>query len=80
MLVARNLGDTELLVAYARVKMELGNCIEVGVGPRKRIARMTGNGNNGGSLLFGNGDTKQVQVYQQHSILQGYVKLLCTAV
>ncbi|KAA3467667.1 dynamin-related protein 5A-like [Gossypium australe] len=49
-------------VVYARVKKELGNCIEVG--PRKRIARMTGNRNaeqlakvhNGGSLLFGNGD------------------------
>ncbi|KAB2098579.1 hypothetical protein ES319_A01G247900v1 [Gossypium barbadense] len=48
---------------YARVKKELGNCIEVG--PRKRIARMTGNRNaeqlakvhNGGSLLFGNGDS-----------------------
>ncbi|MBA0792068.1 hypothetical protein Gohar_016595 [Gossypium harknessii] len=50
-------------VVYARVKKELGNCIEVG--PRKRIARMTGNRNaeqlakvhNGGSLLFGNGDS-----------------------
>ncbi|KAK8706209.1 hypothetical protein V6N13_049784 [Hibiscus sabdariffa] len=49
-------------VVYSRVKTELGNCIDVG--PRKRIARMTGNRNNeqlakvhnGGSLLFGNGD------------------------
>ncbi|MBA0705483.1 hypothetical protein Golax_017674 [Gossypium laxum] len=50
-------------VVYARVKKELGNCIDVG--PRKRIARMTGNRNaeqlakvhNGGSLLFANGDS-----------------------
>ncbi|GMJ10180.1 Dynamin related protein 5A [Hibiscus trionum] len=49
-------------VVYARVKGEPGNCIDVG--PRKRIARMTGNRYNehlakvhtGGSLLFGNGD------------------------
>ena len=49
-------------VVYAGVK-ELGNCIEVG--PRKRIARMTGNRNtehlikihNGSSILFGNGDS-----------------------
>ncbi|XP_007021505.2 PREDICTED: dynamin-related protein 5A [Theobroma cacao] len=54
--------DQPCEVVYAGVKKELGNCIEVG--PRKRIARMTGNRNteqlkvhNGGSLLFGNGDS-----------------------
>ncbi|XWS10009.1 hypothetical protein CRYUN_Cryun39dG0038700 [Craigia yunnanensis] len=55
--------DQPCEVVYAGVKKELGNCIEVG--PRKRIARMTGNRNteqltkvhNGGNLLFGNGDS-----------------------
>ncbi|KAE8677070.1 Dynamin-related protein 5A [Hibiscus syriacus] len=58
-------------VVYARVKKELGNGIEVG--PRKRIARMTGNRNNdqldkvhnGGSLLFGNGDTRTGSSYSE---------------
>ncbi|KAE8703262.1 Dynamin-related protein 5A [Hibiscus syriacus] len=58
-------------VVYARVKNELWNCIEVG--PRKRIARMTVNRNNeqlakvhnGGSLLFGNGDTRTGSSYSE---------------
>ncbi|KAL5738048.1 hypothetical protein ACOSP7_030809 [Xanthoceras sorbifolium] len=53
--------DQPCEVVYG-VKKELGNFVEVG--PRKRIARMTGNRNaenirlqNGGGLLFGNGDS-----------------------
>ncbi|KAJ9182914.1 hypothetical protein P3X46_006847 [Hevea brasiliensis] len=50
-------------MVYGGAKKEHGNCIEIG--PRKRISRMTGNSRNtehlraqnGGGLLFGNGDS-----------------------
>ncbi|XP_060189949.1 dynamin-related protein 5A [Lycium barbarum] len=51
------------------IKRELGNCVEVGA--RKRLPRITGNarnvGQNGESLLFGNGDniTRPVSTYAE---------------
>ncbi|KAK8643801.1 hypothetical protein V6N13_013078 [Hibiscus sabdariffa] len=67
--------------------------VKAEVGPRKRIARMTGNRNpeqlmkvhNGGSPLFGNGASGSISAYSaicsyQHNILHGYVKLLLSVV